>query len=138
MGHKRKTCKSVEFIEDTDNGSSVLDITPSDSDVSSSSGSSMVLASVTVSASILDTRDSVDHELDAMGPIPTPPPVTAELPLLVPPRAPLKTKRCRDSRIYFIIVPIQNHSRLIMQLLDPIECHPGNFRVGGCLAHVGG
>jgi hypothetical protein len=93
MGHKHKTFKSVEFIEDTDDGSSVLDITSSDSDVSSSSGSSTVLASM--STSILDTRDSVDRELDAMDPIPTPP-VTAELTtLLVPPRAPLKTKRCR-------------------------------------------
>ena len=91
MGHKRKTFKSVEFIEDTDNGSSVLNITSSDSNVSSSSGSSMVLASVSVS--ILDTQDSVNHELDAIDLIPTPP-VTAELTtLLVPPRALLKTKR---------------------------------------------
>jgi hypothetical protein len=40
MGHKPKAFKSVELIEDTDDDSSVFDITSSDSDIFSSSGSS--------------------------------------------------------------------------------------------------
>jgi len=92
MGRKPKGFKSAEFIEDTDDSNSVLDIT-SDSDMSSSLLGSTSDSSV---VDILNTRDSVDRELDAMDSIPIPPPVAEPISVQAPPSstASKKTKCC--------------------------------------------